>query len=544
MSFLEVTKALDTVKALPEVRLRLIGSGMLDTLALFARGRLAEHGLNVAVDTLPFGTLRQFLSTEPDDVETIGLILPWDICAPLDWRSGVPTAEIDTQDLLETAKDVIDTIARRCCGCFAYLDAPTPSILRNVDQQQALVAELRLIAARAGASIVDGPGFSISSYLSMGIPVSGNRLSDVADTLAGLVRGVSQRGAGKVLITDLDNTLWRGVVGEDGPDGVSAGPEGVAYKHFIYQSFLRRLKQDGIVLAVVSRNDPDLARAPLETGEMLLNVDDFVIIEAGYEPKSEAIQRIAARLNLGIEAFVFVDDNPIELTEVRTSMPAITAIQFPGDDSGIAEFLRTLNLLFHRDVVTKDDRRRHDYYRNRDAAAAVAAKSQTVGEFLAGLDMRMTIYRRGPHNWDRAIQLINKTNQFNLNGKRWDLAMVGAVLDDDGGLYTASLSDNTGDHGEIITLLVDGAGVAQAFVMSCRVFQRRVEYGFLHALRGRLPNRLALRYDETERNTPFAMFLKEIGQADEPGIIQVDMAEFADAHAVDAALFRVVMKND
>jgi len=543
VSFLKARNAIKAVSGLPAEPMRLIASCMLDNLVLYLRAAFAERGINASIDSLPFGTLQQHLAAAPDGTAELALVLPWDLCPLADWRSGSPKSPEPPEDLIAAGAKTIVRISERCLGAVAYIDTPAIPVFRNTADQARLDEGLRSVAAGAGARILGPDAFSLTTYLHSGAPVAGNRLADVAEALAAQWMLPGRRGIGKVLVTDLDNCLWRGTVGEDGPENVSADAEGESYKHFIYQSYLGRLRRDGIMLAVASRNDPDLARAPLEKGGMPLGVDDFIAFESSYGSKSDAVRSIARNLNLGLANIVMVDDNPVELAEVNAALPEVATVLFPGDSASLPNLFSELNLLFHRDALTDEDRRRNELYRARAAVADQAAKAESVEDFLRGLDMELTIFERTPETWSRAIQLINKTNQFNLNGQRWSEENVSRLLSDGGRLFTAKLTDKSGDHGEILSFLVDGRGIAQAFVMSCRVFQRRIEYAFLLAIKDRVTSPLDMTFRRTERNTPFAMFTDGPGFTRDDGALRCDLDEIAACHADDLTLFRIVFED-
>lgn len=539
MSYLEAQQALRAVRDLPSTTVRMIGSCILDSICLFTRAAFASNGLHLAIETLPFGTLQQHLAAAPDGTTEIAFILPWDLCGAVDWRGGVPMGETELDLLLVEAEKAIRQLRQRCSEMIVYVDAPVLPVFRNCLDQERLTARLREAAGSAGAVILPAPFFSMSGYLTSGEPVSGMHLADTGNAIFARMRAIAERGEKKVLVTDLDNCLWRGVVGEDGPECVSAEPEGSSYRHFIYQSFLSRLAKDGIMLAIASRNDPDLACSPLMRDEMTLNPDDFVAIEADYGAKSEALRSIASTLNLGLESFVFVDDNPVELAEVESALPDVTTVTFPMDDKDLPILLARLSGLFHRDTLTDEDRRRQEFYRNRAALAKRSKTARSVDAFLHSLRMKMDIYSRTSETWTRAIQLINKTNQFNLNGRRWSESEVSQVLDSGGRLLTAKLSDSSGDHGEIISFLIDGDYKVRAFVMSCRVFQRRVEFAFLLALAGKFPDEIEFDFARTERNTPFSMFIGDPAFSAEDGVTRCNLRRLEADHKNVAELFTI-----
>jgi FkbH-like protein len=268
----------------------------------------------------------------------------------------------------------------------------------------------------------------------------------------------------------------------------------------------------------------DIALAPLRSGRMTLGESDFVAVVASYHAKSAQIRELASRLNLGLDSFVFVDDNPIELAEVSMALPGVRCVPFPARNEDFAAFLSEIALLFDRATVTAEDRERTELYRRMaDGLAPSDVVGADLDKFLESLSMKLSVHDRTRGDRVRAVQLINKTNQFNLNGRRVDDAEVAGILAAGGQLYSASLTDRTGAHGEILACLVNADGVITSFVMSCRVFQRRVEHAFTAWLMARAARPVSVDWAATPRNEPFAVYLRAVlggGPAD--GLVSID----------------------
>jgi FkbH-like protein len=466
------------------------------------------------------------------------LLLPWDFAPECDWRSGMAADLADADAILARAEQVAALLAARPHARLAYLPAPIPPVCSAQADNQRLTAELLSLAVRLGAAVIDGEAFAMAPYLASGCPIGGSSLSKVAEALIGLLMTPPPEVL-KVLVTDADNTLWAGIVGEDGVDAVTADPHGQAFRHFIYQGFLKRLKAAGILLAVVSRNDEDMVRAPFVSGRMPLTIDDFVAIRAGYGAKSDHVLALAESLNLGLDSIVFVDDNPVELAEVSANLPRVTCLEFPAMDDKLPVFLHRLATAFDRPKLTAEDAGRTEMYRRR-LASLPPAEATGLSDFLLGLDMVLVPREWRGGDWGRAHQLINKTNQFNLNGERFSEAEVSALLASGGRLFTAALEDRTGSHGEILACLIDASGRVRALVLSCRVFQRRVEHAFLTWLIGRLEVPvLDFAFVPTERNEPIRRFLADTAFIAGPDCWSLDCACFIEAHADDLALFSI-----
>jgi FkbH-like protein len=342
----------------------------------------------------------------------------------------------------------------------------------------------------------------------------------------------------KVLVTDFDEVLWSGVLAEDGVAGIAMGPDGKGYRHFIYQSLLLRLRKEGVLLAGVTRNSPEIVAEVFAKGGMPLKVSDFVAVLASYGAKSAQIRQLGERLNLGLDAFVFVDDNPIEVSEVSSQLPEVLVRRFPDREEALPGLIAELVADFHRETLTAEDRDRTELYRRRlEGIAPSQLSGGDLSGFLRELGMTLTIHDRSTGDRTRVVQLINKTNQFNLNGRRLEDGDVAAILAAGGRLYGASLADRSGSHGEILACLIDAGGTVRALVMSCRVFQRQVEYAFLAWLSGRPHPPTRLDFAETPRNEPFRMFLASPSFAPGEAGVALDPGRFLEHHAASLELF-------
>src|SRR6266576_1089758 len=500
-------------------------SGTAEPFVLYLRAAAAKRGRAADVRLLPFNTLAQTVRRDADPTAIeVFLLMPWDFVPEADWRSGVPEA-VDEEQVRSEASEMARLLARRSRAHMLYLPAPLPPLFPDPARGAALARSLESLALGLGAHLLPAEAFALPAYLSSGCPVAGHAIGLVAEAVVEAA-AAARAEPKKVLVTDLDNVLWRGLIAEDGVEGIAFDPVGVGYRHFVYQSLLRRLRREGTLLAAVSRNDPDVARAPFETGRMLLREADFVAIIASYHPKSAQIRELAQRLNLGLDSFVFVDDNPVEVAEVSLALPDVRCVAFPQHDDGLAAFLDEVASLFPHREITAEDRERTALYRRRlEGFVANDLQGADLTRFLTDLGMTLTIHDRSRGDRTRAVQLINKTNQFNLNGRRVTDEQVRAILDGGGRLLSASLADRTGSHGEILACLITADNTITSFVMSCRVFQRRVEYAFASWLATQPNPPAGLEWAGTPRNTPFRQFLDEVaGPLNGAGFVRLDPA--------------------
>jgi FkbH-like protein len=317
-------------------------------------------------------------------------------------------------------------------------------------------------------------------------PCSPALMVEVAREVAHLI-GSLKRATKKVLVLDLDNTLWGGVIGDDGLEGIELGdtsPRGEAFKAF--QKYIASLKERGVLLGVCSKNDYAKAVEPFEKHpEMALRMEDIVSFKANWDPKSDNLRAMAADLNLGLDSFVFVDDNPAEIEIVRQFAPEVTTLLLGPDPAAYVAQLQDCRL-FEPRAITAEDAERTSQYRS-DAQRKELQESVTdMDSYLESLAMEAVISEFTPVDVPRLSQLINKSNQFNLTTRRRSEAEVIAVINDPGNIaYSMRLKDRFGDHGLISVIIGKKAGEAMhidTWIMSCRVLKRQVEEEILNEL--------------------------------------------------------------
>jgi FkbH-like protein len=313
------------------------------------------------------------------------------------------------------------------------------------------------------------------------LPANMSCLSEYARSLAAVIAAISGRSK-KGLVLDLDGTLWGGVVGDDGVDGIRIGAdtaEGESFRQF--QSYLKALGERGVFLAVCSKNEDAIARAAFARPDMPLKLADFSAFLAGWGQKDTAILEIASKLNVLPESLVFVDDNPAERELVRQRLPEVTVVELPSDPAGYAAALAK-GRHFETVHVSNEDRLRA---KNSEAELARSTLERSAGsydEYLESLRMEASIRPWNADEVPRVVQLVGKTNQFNLTGQRFTDAQMRSRIDNPEFLSLClSLRDRFGDHGLVSVLagrLADGECHIENWVMSCRVFKRSVEAAF------------------------------------------------------------------
>ena len=318
------------------------------------------------------------------------------------------------------------------------------------------------------------------------LPFAADMIPAYADLVArtlGAIYGKSR----KCLVIDLDNTIWGGVIGDDGLAGIALGQGSAAGEAFLaVQRAVLDLRNRGVVIAVCSKNDEENARRPfVDHAEMLLRSEHIAVFQSNWVDKAANLRTIAATLNLGLDALVFFDDNPAERAQVRAELPMVAVPELPASP---ALYARTLLAAGYFEAVAfnDDDRRRADDYQANSQRSSLKAQASDMGGYLRSLAMVCTIRRFDPDGRARIAQLINKSNQFNLTTRRYTEAEV-ARMETDPAKFALQirLADRFGDNGMISVVIADAADdvwTIDTWLMSCRVLGRGVEAAVLRHL--------------------------------------------------------------
>lgn len=349
--------------------------------------------------------------------------------------------------------------------------------------------------------------------------VAPSHIPEVVHNTASIVGALVGRTK-KCLVLDLDNTLWGGVIGDDGVEGIEVGEgTGRGEAHKALQQYAKGLKERGILLAVCSKNDEKQALKPFDQHpEMVLRRDDFVAFKANWEPKSMNLRAIAQELNIGLDALVFLDDNPAEREEVRQGAPEVLVPELTDDPTDYVRILHDARA-FEVVGVTSEDRARSEMYRGRAQRAELEASATDLSSFLESLEMTGVVRPFEPLSLPRVAQLINKTNQFNLTTRRRTPAEVEEVARSHEHITrTVRLADKFGDHGLISVVIGEVVGEAlelDTWLMSCRVLKRGVERMVLNevvaAARERGLKTIRGTYIPTDRNGLVRDHYRELG---------------------------------
>jgi FkbH-like protein len=376
--------------------------------------------------------------------------------------------------------------------------------------------DLERLAAAVGARRFSASRFWYSARLGF----DQRFLPDYLPAFRGAWRAACGRGK-KVLALDLDNTLWGGVIGDDGVEGLALGPgspEGEAFAD--WQRYVQALGARGVVLAVCSKNSPEIAETGFRHPGAVLRRADFAAFECSWNDKVAGLRRIAEALNLGLDSIVFADDNPAECALIRRALPEVAVIELGPEPAEFSALLDAGHWFDMADFTAEDFSRTGAYAARAEAQAARAELSETdLDGYLASLAMTGRLYRPDEADISRVAQLEQKTNQFNLTTRRYSEPAIRAFLArDDAVVLAFRLADRFGDHGLTSTLIAVQEGESlriDSWLMSCRIFSRTAEVFILRELleiaRERGARRLVGEYVATAKNGVVADLYGQLG---------------------------------
>jgi FkbH-like protein len=430
-------------------------------------------------------------------------------------RTSVSSA-ILVQTLVPPLEPLFGSYDRvEACSPFAMVEALNRRISEWASRGQVVLVDAARLAASVGLEHWHEPRHWHASKLCFSPSMIPLHADVVARTIAA-VRGKSR----KCLVLDLDNTLWGGVIGDDGLAGLVIGQGSAAGEAFLaVQQFARDLRERGIVLAVCSKNQDDVARSPFrEHPDMILKEEDFAAFQANWIDKAANLRAIAEALNIGLDALVLLDDNPAERLQVRDALPLVAAPELPDDPALYPRVLASAGY-FEAVAFLQEDRERAGYYQANARRARALSASGDAEAYLRSLEMTCVIRPVDGLSRPRVAQLVNKSNQFNLTTRRYSESEV-KLAEEDPGRHLAQirLIDRFGDNGVISVIIADkGADrwEIDTWLMSCRVLGRRVEEAALahlaSAARREGARRLIGRYLPTAKNKLVADHYPRLG---------------------------------
>jgi len=464
------------------------------------------------------------------------------------WRpDDVRDIVADAEQRVAALRTALVSLADRVPIAVALPSLPVPPIGHTPGWLLARPgAELRRLVAELAGELVEVSGvrlldpqrldalssadarMDVKSYLTTGFPY---RLPH-ADVLAELLTGLLLPPAPmKGVITDLDDTLWRGILGEEGPTGVFCDLDHHAQCHGLYQQLLAALASSGVLVGVASKADPRVVDQGLAVADLLIGRDALFPVEASWGAKSEAVGRILAAWNVGPDSIVFVDDSAAELAEVKAVYPEIECLQFPvGDDGATYTLLERLRDLCGKERLSGEDGLRLASLKSNAVAQAALVESPARQDaFLAAAGQELTCL---PVAGDpRPLELVNKTNQFNLNGRRWGETEWRDLLARANALAVCfAYRDKYGLLGKIAVIAGYREGAimyVKTWVVSCRAFSRRIEYAILGSLFEQWNlDEIVFDYQATPRNHLVADFFATLIESAPSGTTRLTRAAF------------------
>ena len=408
------------------------------------------------------------------------------------------------------------------CGTVHYTDRLNERLARAATQERTVyLHDVRYLSAKLGLAA----WYDETAYCAYKTAFSMKVLPYYCHSLAHMIGSIYGRSK-KCLVLDLDNTLWGGVVGEDGVDGLRLGnetPEGEAYLRF--QRYVRELRARGVILAVCSKNDADTAREGFSHPDSLLKEKDFAAFVANWKRKDENLRFISRELSIGLDSMVFLDDNPAEREIVKRELPEVSVPEITGGDP--CGYIRTLEdgMYFETTTLSEDDLKRAESYCGNRERRELERQVGAYDDYLKELDMTAELGSFSATYLDRIAQLTNKTNQFNLTTRRYTRTELEEIMADERYLTIyCRLSDRFGDNG-VVSLLVgeqkEDVLHIRLWLMSCRVLKRRVEDAMFSELVRRARKRgvktICGYYYRTPKNTMVAELYRTYGFAAQDG---------------------------
>jgi len=356
--------------------------------------------------------------------------------------------------------------------------------LMNLSQKlkNLFILDLNILQGQYGSEFITDNKIYINTELLLSIdflPIIAKQTLDIILSIQGKFK--------KCLILDLDNTIWGGIIGDDGLENIQIGELGIGKAFTEMQLWAKQLKQRGIILAICSKNDEVVAKEPFEKHpDMVLRLEDIAIFVANWNNKADNINYIQRVLNIGFDSMVFLDDNPFERNMVRTHVQGITVPELPEDPADYLNYIRTLNL-FETPSFTYEDEKRTVQYQEEAKRAVLQNQFTNEYDFLKSLNMVSLVESFNTFNIPRVAQLTQRSNQFNLRTIRYtddDIQKIANSTDNI--TFAFSLSDKYGDYGLISLVILKKGGDKTLFIdtwiMSCRVLKRNMENFVLNTI--------------------------------------------------------------
>lgn len=524
----------------PAFRVALLGASNLEVAGNDLRDALADMmpGRNCEIHVPPFGQTALQIMTANSELDSFDPQIAI-FADRLEDLVGLPALDLATHDvILDAVQDHIDIIrhfAKQNGGTIvvhrfalvgrhtSFKTAELAGIVQACNRMldKALGDLDQLVWVDLAAEAASDGGVSDPRLWSIGrIPFSRSFTDRLVNRWSGIVLSILGKTA-RLIVMDLDNTLWGGVLGEDGPEGIALGGDhpGNAFSRF--QKTLKSLSDHGIALAVSSKNDEDLALSTLNDHEkMVIRPDDLVTHRINWQPKWRSIQEIAEELDIGLGSILFIDDNPVERERVKTNLPMVKVLDLPQDPTAYADALME-SPWTEMVQAGKEDMKRVASYKARRKINEERVAAASIDDFLHGLQMKLFMQPVNDSNIARAVQLCQKTNQFNTTTRRYTAKDLTTMRDGGSDVVVIGLEDKHTSRENIGLIVLQPsteeahAGQIDLFLMSCRVLGRTVERAVLEWAIGWAQTRgwgtLRGQIIETPRNTPARKVFEDQG---------------------------------
>ncbi|MBQ8990582.1 MAG: HAD family hydrolase [Prevotella sp.] len=506
-TFQELKKlAKHTPADLPMIKIALIGDTATQFLATAIRGTGVERGYQIDLFEAEYNQVeRQFLDPtselyqsdadyivlfqsthklgekhsllSADQQETLAeerLAFIASICE----NPALADKKIICLDYPEIEDTVFGSYATKVSSSLTYQVRKLNMGLMDLSQQYAnlFICDIAGLQNKLGRDIMFAPNVYVSTEMVLSIdalPYVAGRVMDIICAIKGQFK--------KCLILDLDNTVWGGVIGDDGIEGIQLGHGlGIGKAFTEFQMWVKKLKQRGIIICVASKNNEETAKEPFEKHpDMVLKLEDIAVFQANWETKVDNIRTIQRILNIGFDSMVFLDDNPFERNIVRENIPGITVPELPEDPGEYLEYLYSLNL-FETASYSQADKDRTKQYQVEAKRVSLQKTFSNEADFLKSLDMVSVVSGFNAFNTPRVAQLSQRSNQFNLRTVRYTEADIEAYGKDPDVIHLSfTLEDKFGDNGLIAVIIMKPQDTETLFVdtwfMSCRVLKRGME---------------------------------------------------------------------
>ena len=378
----------------------------------------------------------------------------------------------------EIEDTIFGSYANKVSSSLSYQVRKLNYELMNLSQQypNLFICDIAGLQNKFGRDLMFAPNVYVSTEMILSVdalPYVASRVMDIICAIKGQFK--------KCLILDLDNTVWGGVIGDDGLEGIQLGHGlGIGKAFTEFQMWVKKLKQRGIIICVASKNNEDTAKEPFEKHpDMVLKLDDIAVFQANWETKVDNIRTIQNILNIGFDSMVFLDDNPFERNIVRENIKGITVPELPEDPGEYLEYLYSLNL-FETVSYSNADKDRTKQYQVEAKRVSLSKTFTNEADFLKSLNMVSTVSGFTKFNTPRVAQLSQRSNQFNLRTIRYTEADITALAEDPNVIdLSFTLEDKFGDNGLIAVIIMKQQDAETLFVdtwfMSCRVLKRGME---------------------------------------------------------------------